>query len=114
MNWKGWNEWQSLPNFAKRDNLARRRAAMATMNISLPDTLKKWVERRVKSGNFSNSSDFMRDLVRKEKDHAEYVKWLNSEIDKGLVSDFREISTDAAFAEAHGKASKNLKAKNAA
>ena len=87
---------------------------MATMNISLPDALKKWVEKRVKSGNFSNSSDFMRDLVRKEKDHAEYVKWLNAEINNGLESGFREISTDRAFAEAHEKASIKLKAKNAA
>lgn len=87
---------------------------MATMNISLPDTLKKWVEKQVKTGNFSNSSDFMRDLVRKEKEQATYVKWLNDEIDKGVASGFREMSTEEAFSEAHAQAMTKIKAKNAA
>ncbi len=37
---------------------------MATMNISLPDQMKAWVEEQVKSGRYANSSDYMRDLVR--------------------------------------------------
>lgn len=43
---------------------------MATMNISLPDAMKDWVEQQVESGRYANSSDVMRDLVRKEQDRA--------------------------------------------
>ena len=39
---------------------------MATMNISLPDEMKAFVEDRVESGRYANASDFMRDLVRRE------------------------------------------------
>jgi antitoxin ParD1/3/4 len=41
---------------------------MATMNISLPDQMKEWVERRAASGRYSNSSDVLRDLIREAQD----------------------------------------------
>jgi antitoxin ParD1/3/4 len=84
---------------------------MATMNISLPDSLKDWIERHAEKNHFSNVSDFMRDLVRKEKDNDEYIKWLNAEIDKGLKSGFREMSIDDAFKEAGLRAKATLNAK---
>ena len=39
-----------------------------TMNISLPETLKKYVRERVKEGNFSNPSDFVRTLIRGDQE----------------------------------------------
>lgn len=39
-------------------------SAMATMNISLPDDMKAMVEARVRSGLYSNVSDYVRDLIR--------------------------------------------------
>ena len=39
---------------------------MATMNISLPEQMKAWVEECVHSGRYSNSSDYVRDLIRKD------------------------------------------------
>ncbi len=43
---------------------------MATMNISLPDAMKQWVEAQVQTGRYANSSDVVRDLVRKEQERA--------------------------------------------
>ncbi|WOE75135.1 type II toxin-antitoxin system ParD family antitoxin [Alterisphingorhabdus coralli] len=37
---------------------------MATMNISLPDEMKAFVEAQVKSGLYANASDFFRDAIR--------------------------------------------------
>ena len=37
---------------------------MQTMNISLPDTLKDFVEEQVSSGNYSSASEYMRELLR--------------------------------------------------
>ncbi len=41
---------------------------MATMNVSLPDPLKAWVEDRVKSGRYANASDYVRDLIRRDQE----------------------------------------------
>ena len=37
---------------------------MQTMNISLPDLLKKFVDKQVASGRYSSVSDYIRDLIR--------------------------------------------------
>ncbi|MBT3431196.1 MAG: type II toxin-antitoxin system ParD family antitoxin [Candidatus Thioglobus sp.] len=42
---------------------------MATMNISLTDTMKEWVESQTNSGRYGNVSDYMRDLIRRDQDH---------------------------------------------
>jgi antitoxin ParD1/3/4 len=41
---------------------------MATMNVSLPDPMKDWVEDRVKSGQYANASDYVRDLIRRDQE----------------------------------------------
>lgn len=40
---------------------------MATMNISLPDPMKTWVEDQISTGHYSNASDYMRDLIRRDQ-----------------------------------------------
>jgi antitoxin ParD1/3/4 len=40
---------------------------LPTMNISLPENLKDFVESRVQSGDYSSVSEFMRELVRREQ-----------------------------------------------
>lgn len=39
---------------------------MATMNISLPDQMKSWVEESVQTGLYANASDYVRDLIRQD------------------------------------------------
>lgn len=41
---------------------------MSTMNISLPDSLKAFVEGKVQSGAYSTNSEFIKVLLRKEQD----------------------------------------------
>lgn len=40
---------------------------MATMNISLPDDLKSFIDAQV-AGRYSTSSEYIRELVRREQD----------------------------------------------
>ena len=40
---------------------------MATMNVSLPDPMREWVEVQVKSGEYANVSDYIRDLIRHDQ-----------------------------------------------
>ena len=49
---------------------------MATMNVSLPDTLRDWVEEQVKGGKYANTSDYIRDLIRHDQDRQDKRKAL--------------------------------------
>ena len=40
---------------------------MQTMNISLPDPMKQFVEEQVSSGAYSSASEYVRDLVRADQ-----------------------------------------------
>jgi antitoxin ParD1/3/4 len=42
---------------------------MATMNISLPDQMKTWVETQAKTGRYGNASDYVRDLIRRDQEY---------------------------------------------
>jgi antitoxin ParD1/3/4 len=44
---------------------------MSTMNVSLPDAMKDWVEECVKSGRYANASDYVRDLIRRDQEKRE-------------------------------------------
>lgn len=59
---------------------------MAQMNISLPDGLKSWIEARVAEGRYSSSSDYVRDLVRREQEAEEKLRILRAAIEEGLAS----------------------------
>ena len=41
---------------------------MQTMNISLPDPLKQYVEERVSTGGYSSASEYVRELVRADQE----------------------------------------------
>lgn len=44
---------------------------MATMNVSLPGPMKDWVEAQARTGRYSNASDYVRDLIRRDQERAE-------------------------------------------
>ncbi len=41
---------------------------MSTMNISLPDTLKSFVDEQVNERGYGTSSEYVRELIRKDQD----------------------------------------------
>jgi antitoxin ParD1/3/4 len=59
---------------------------MAQMNISIPDKLKGWAESRVAEGRYSSTSDYVRDLVRRDQEREEKLRQLQAAIDEGLAS----------------------------
>ncbi len=59
---------------------------MATMNVSLPDQMKDWVETRLKGAQFSNTSDYVRHLIRLDQERQQAIAELQAEVDKGLAS----------------------------
>jgi antitoxin ParD1/3/4 len=67
---------------------------MATMNISVPDQMKDWVENQIADGHFSNVSDFMRDLIRKAQHQEAERAYYQAAVDAGMASGFRETSIE--------------------
>ena len=76
---------------------------MATMNISLPQKMKDWVEKRASEGSYANSSDYIRDLIREDEERRRVYDEIIQAGEEGLASGFsertpREIG-EAVFAE---------------
>ena len=62
---------------------------MATMNISLPDLMKAFAEAQARDGRFSNVSDYVRDLIRRDQGRTEedeqWLRDLGASLDRGLA-----------------------------
>jgi antitoxin ParD1/3/4 len=58
--------------------------ATTTLNISLPEALKEHVQKRVAEGAFSNASDFVRALIRLDKEQQERLAALRRDIAVGI------------------------------
>jgi antitoxin ParD1/3/4 len=61
---------------------------MATMNVSLPDQMKEWVEAQADSGRYSNASDYVRDLIRRDQVKTEKIAAMQVKIDEGIASGY--------------------------
>lgn len=55
-----------------------------TLNISLPEALKEHVQKRVAEGAFSNASDFVRALIRLDKEQQEKLAALQNAVAIGV------------------------------
>ncbi len=64
---------------------------MTSLNISLPDPLKAYVEDRVASGDFGTPSEFIRNLIGQDKERR--LTRIESELIEALQ--YRQISIAA-------------------
>ena len=60
---------------------------MATMNISLPDPMRDWVDAQIEGGRYSNNSDYVRDLIRKDQERYDKFIALQRAINEGIESE---------------------------
>lgn len=69
---------------------------MATMNISLPDPMKDWVQAQIDGGKYASSSDYVRDLIRKDQEEKDKLAALQAAITLGIESgEAGELDMDA-------------------
>ncbi|MCI5047833.1 MAG: type II toxin-antitoxin system ParD family antitoxin [Aquisalinus sp.] len=78
---------------------------MSTMNISLPSTLKEWVEEQARDGNYSNTSDYMRDLIRQEQTRREKIAHMQQLVTEALESGAGSSTPDELLARARAAVS---------
>ncbi|MGK7928464.1 MAG: type II toxin-antitoxin system ParD family antitoxin [Spirulina sp.] len=72
---------------------------MKTMNVSLPDTMRDYIEQQVKAGGYGSVSEYIRDLIRqdqKQKAKEQIETLLLEGLDSGNATpmsdrDWREI-----------------------
>lgn len=67
----------------------------ATMNISLPEPLKKFVDRQVKERGYAGASDYVRELIRNDEKRAA-AELLRTLIAEGLASG-EPVVADSAY-----------------
>lgn len=80
---------------------------MAQMNISIPEKLKGWAESRVAEGRYSSTSDYVRDLVRRDQENEEKLRRLQAAIDEGLASPVTDTTIEDIIA--RGRARHGIK-----
>lgn len=75
---------------------------MATVRktITLTDAQDDWIKAQVANGDYTNDSEYFRDLVRRDQ---EKVRALKAAIDEGLVSGPSARSVDDIWAEAEAR-----------
>ena len=67
---------------------------MATMNVSLPDEMKAWTEKQVGERQYSNTSDYVRDLIRRDQARVEKIRAMQAHVTEGIESGIGNRSMD--------------------
>jgi len=66
---------------------------MTTMNVSLPETLKTYVDHQVLQGGYGTSSEYVRELIRKDQDRTR----LRTLLLEGAASPAGRVADEAYF-----------------
>lgn len=80
---------------------------MTTMNVSLPDQMKDWIENRIQAGQYHNASEYVRDLIRKDQADAEKAMAFRAAIEYGRSSGIEDRSFNNIVADAKSKAKRS-------
>ena len=76
---------------------------MATMTVSLPDPMKDWIEAQISRGEYASASDYVRDLVRRDRARREpelTIDDLRKLVAAAKASGISSRGVDGIFAEA--------------
>jgi antitoxin ParD1/3/4 len=77
---------------------------MATMTVSLPDPMKDWIEAQIRSGAYATSSDYVRDLIRRDREQKDRLSALRNLIDEAEASGISPRDVEEIFAKARATA----------
>lgn len=81
---------------------------MATMNVSLPDPMKHWVEGQAKTGRYSNASDYVRDLIRRDQARAAKIAQMQLLVTEGLKSGAGDQTMDQILQDARSRSEEKI------
>lgn len=74
---------------------------MITMNVSIPDSMKLWIEQRARSGRYANASDYVGHMIRSDPQRTEKLAARADPIVSGdqdllVLGSYRDIPIDTA------------------
>ncbi len=72
---------------------------MPEMNLSLPDAMRRWVDAQVASGRYSDPSDYLKELIRRDRELQERREALGRALDEGEASGISERSLARVWAD---------------
>lgn len=70
---------------------------MVTMNVSLPERMKDYIDAQIEAGEFTDAGDYLRHLVR--RDHDRRLQELRAIVDEALESGVSTLTFEERIAE---------------
>jgi antitoxin ParD1/3/4 len=80
--------------------MVARAKQMATMNVSLPASMRAWVEAQTESGRYASPSDYVCNLIRRDQARSGKIIAMQRLVDEGLNSGVDSRSSEELFAAA--------------
>lgn len=77
---------------------------MASMNISLPEPMKDWVETQTNTGRYDNASEYVRDLIRHDQDRTSKILEMQKMVDEAFESGVSGKTVDDIWSKAMKRA----------
>jgi len=68
--------------------------------ITVTDQQNAWIKSRIASGDYTNDSEFVRDLLRKDQDRAQKIANMQRLVTEGLESGYSELSVEEIWQQA--------------
>ena len=69
-----------------------------TMSFALPESMRHYIDERVRSGQYGNTSEYLRELIRRDQ-HQQAAQRLRDLIGAGIASGPGRAATDAVVTE---------------
>lgn len=68
-----------MANFANLCHISATQSSvmpdiMSTLNISIIDDMREWVDQKIASGRYANASDYIRDLIRTNQSATDAIR----------------------------------------
>lgn len=73
------------------------------MSFALPESMREYIDTRVRAGDYGNTSEYLRDLIRRDQ-HEQSAQRLRNLIADGLASGGGREVTDDVIAELRQRA----------
>ena len=74
--------------------------SLTRKTITVSDKQEAWIKSRIASGDFTNDSEYLRDLIRKDQERMDKAAQLQALITEGIESGFTNQSVEEIWAEA--------------
>ena len=74
-----------------------------TLSFSLPETMRSYIDARVTSVHYGNTSEYVRDLIRKDQ-REQRIQRLRALVEEGLASGSGRADTPADWTELRANA----------